>query len=56
MSTAARVTRRAGDVRPFVEADIAHVAELHRRVFRTGDAPSAELEGGVGRRTEVNRA
>ena len=44
MSTAARVTRRAGDVRPFVEADIAQVAELHRRVFRTGDAPSAELD------------
>src|SRR5206468_12305888 len=44
MSTAARVTGRAGDVRPFVEADIAQVAELHRRVFRTGDAPSAELD------------
>jgi GNAT acetyltransferase-like protein len=31
-------------VRPFVEADIPQVAELHRRVFQTGDAPSAELE------------
>jgi hypothetical protein len=31
-------------VRPFVEADIPLVAELHRRVFRTGDAPSADLE------------
>ena len=31
-------------MRPFVEADIPQVAELHRRVFQTGDAPSAELE------------
>jgi len=31
-------------VRPFVEADIPQVAELHRRVFQTGEAPSAELE------------
>lgn len=44
MSTAVRVTRRGGYVRPFVEADIPPVAELHRRVFRTSDAPSAELD------------
>ncbi len=44
MRTAERITRRGGYVRPFVEADIPQVAELHRRVFRTGDAPSAELE------------
>ncbi len=44
MRTAGRITRRGGYVRPFVEADIPQVAELHRRVFQTGDAPSAELE------------
>jgi hypothetical protein len=44
MRTTERITRRGGYVRPFVEADIPQVAELHRRVFQTGDAPSAELE------------
>jgi hypothetical protein len=37
------VPRRSGTVRPFLEEDIDQVAELHRRVFRTGDA-SAGLE------------
>ena len=33
-----------GDVRPFREQDISQVAELHRRVFHTPPAPSAQLE------------
>lgn len=44
MRTAVRVARRGGYVRPFVETDIPQVAELHRRVFRTGEAPSEELD------------
>ena len=40
----AQITRQGGYVRPLVEADIPQVADLHRRVFRTGEASSAEFE------------
>jgi hypothetical protein len=33
-----------GYVRPFLEEDIPQVADLHRRVFRTGDSLSLELQ------------
>ncbi|HEY1266891.1 MAG TPA: hypothetical protein VGH16_06515 [Candidatus Binatia bacterium] len=33
-----------GIVRTFVEEDIPRVAELHRKVFQTGDAPSLDLQ------------
>ena len=35
---------RMGSVRPFVEDDILQVAELHRKVFHTGDSLSLELQ------------
>src|SRR5579862_6063959 len=33
-----------GHVRPFIEEDIPQVADLHRRVFRTGDSSSSHLQ------------